>query len=791
MPYTPDLSDVFVQGGMPPYVANELESRIQVLASGDGSARNDTSAAASNSTSLQNSLASTGETYLKTAGIVYINETQLMASGARLRVGAGVTLKLTGTYGRTLLRNGNACTTGNLDIGACYVICADSDTPSGTGYIRSVSGPARLYYTAPGDTEGAAVDVSGADGKYTLTSSNGKSIYVSVARTYLNAGVTQAVKVVSTCDGAVSATWSRDTTTLTATEVGHSRRAGDIVTLFGASAAGLVYIDTVSGNNWTAADARGAGSGSCRAFGSRGIEISVDKGGLIDYDEANRTTVRQSCDTHAIIINSASAVSTPGLRVTGARKYATYFTAISGLATVNMETPYNKSDGWHVNGPARNVTLQGMRGKNDDNLTALGNSDFAPYVINWTADYGSGDITNATLQGVVGNGNKTELCRIYSSTGKWFRNITLQDFSGTVDSTTTSVISLATDTGTPVESAVELNIDGLTVERIAVRRNDGGEVYVFSDISAAAATVGKRKNVVIRDITLPDPMGDASNPIATGANKQGAIRTTGNYDSLVVQRVRANLNLANGYTQWKGSVVALGNGAVVRSLLIDDVKFANNNTLLPTASFSALLRTEPGATLTSGTIQNFDLQEVNGTGTKATVAYINGGTVNSISVRSGTNLDGDSFVRIGAGTVGSVSVDDLYANSGSTYVIANDAAISINFSIGRLRGQFNSLFNTAAGGGTFTFRGAGFGGATFASGAGMFNGTYTGITLNVSGPEFVIDLANVALSRTANKGNMVKTKAIAGTIPLGVLAVCSDSGAANSWKAAHDTTLVY
>lgn len=754
-------------------------------------AANDTSSASTASSVLQAALALGGDKNLSVNGVVFVSETTLIPSNTRLRLVSGTTLRLTGTYGRTMLRNGNACTSGNLTIGACFVICADAVTPSGTGNIRSIASPARLFYTAPGDSEGTAVDVSGADGKYTLTSANGQRLYVSVARSFLNAGVSQAVKVVSACDGAVSATWSRNTTTLTINEVGHNRRAGDAVTLFGATVAGLYYIDTVSGDTWSVADTRGAGSGSCAAFGSRNIEISVDNGALIDYDEANRSIVNQCNDTHAVIINSASVVSTPGFRLRSARKYAFYATHVADLTSSAFEVPVTKSDGWHVNGPCRGVRVNGVRGKADDNLTALGNSDFAPYVINWNNDFGSGDVINATIQNVFGANNKTELCRLYSTTGKVFRNIALSDFSGTVDSTTTSVIALSTDTGTPVENAVELNIDGLTVERIAVRRSDGGELYVFSDISTAAATVGKRKNVLLRDITLPDPMGDPSNPVTPGAGKNGAIRVAGNYDSLTIQRVRSRLNIANGFEEWKGTVFSTSNGANIRSLVIDDVKFANNNTLLPTSLFSAILRLEPSTTVLNATVQNVDLQEVNATGTKATIVYNNGGTLTNVAVRNVSNLDGDSIVRNSStGTTTNVTIENAYANNSSTFTVANDATNSMNINLYNIRGQFNSLFRTAAGGGTFTFRGAGIT-ATIAAGAGMFNGTYTGITLNVSGVEFVIDLANVALSRTVNKGNIVKTKAIAGTIPAGVLAVCDDSGAANSWKAVHNTTLVY
>jgi len=754
-----------------------------------GLVSSDSAQAAANSTALQAALSGGGDCTIAAQGTLHINETMLLPSGTRLRLSSGLTLALTGTYGRTMLRNANACASGNLTIGACFVICADSETPSGAGAIRSIAAPARLYYTAPDDTEGAAVDVSAADGKYTLTSANGQRLYVSVARSYLNAGVSQAVRVLSACDGAASATWSRDTATLTITEAGHNRRAGDAVTIFGATILGLYYINAVSGSTWSVADTRGAGSGACRVFGSRGIEISVDNGALIDYAQTGKT-VAQSCDTHAIIINSASKTTTPGLRVANARKYAFYATHVAGLDSQQVETPASISDGWHVNGPARNVSLRGMSGANGDNLTALGNSDFAPYVINWSGEYGGGDIDGASISDVTGNNNHTELCRIYSTTGRVFKNIVLRNFTGTVDATTTAVIALSTDTVTPVENAVELNIDGLTIERVNVRRSDGGEIRIFADVSAAAASAGKRKNVVLRDLVLPDPMGDAANPIVTGRGVVGAIQVLGNYDGLRVERVRAPLNLANGHAQWKGTVVSAGNGAVIKALVVDDVKFANNNTLLPTAAFSAIVKVDPGATVTSLLIQNVDTYEVNGTGTKAVLLYANGGTTTNVTLRDVANLDGDSIARIGAsGTVTSLSIDGAYANSSTTYCVAADKSVpSITYS--NIRGQFNSLLNTAAGSGTIKVRGSGIT-AALASGAGQFNGTYTGMTLDVSGPEFVIDLANVALSRTANKGNIVKAKAIAGTIPAGVLAVCDDSGATSSWKAIHNTILVY
>lgn len=741
---------------------------------------------------MQTALSYGGDVTLDADATVSISDTMLVPSNCRVRLVAGSVLQLFGTYGRTMLRNGNACTTGNLTIGAVFVICADSTTPSGTGQIRTVAAPLRLYYTAPGDTEGAAVDVSAADGKYTLVSSNGKSLYVSVARAYVNAPVTQAVKVVSSCDGARAATWSRNTTTLTVTEAGHSRRTGDCVTLFGATVAGLYFVDSVSGNTWSVPDTRGAGSGSCTVYGSRNIEIACDNGSYFDYDQANRSIVNQSCDAHALIFNSISTLSTPGLRVANSRKYSFYATACAGVTTYGMEAPKTASDGWHINGPARNVLLQGMSGQDGDNLTALGNSDFAPYVINWNADYGSGDVINATIENVRANNNHTELCRLYSTTGKVFRNIVVRNLTGTVDSTTSAITSIVTDTGTPVENAIEINIDGLTIERVDVRRSDGGEVRVFTDISAAAATVGKRKNVILRDITLPSPMGDGANPIVTGRGLIGAIAVAGNYDSLTIERVHARLNLANGFAEWKGTVFNVQNGAVIRSLKISDVKFANNNTLLPTAAFTSIVQTSAGTTITKLLISDVDMQEVNGTGTKAALLYVNQGTIVNAKLLSVANLDGDSIVRVGgSGALNNCTIDDAYANSGSTYLIASDSSANENYCVNNIRGQFNSIFNMGAGvGGTRKFRGSGLF-ATFASGAGQFNGTFTSITLDVNGPEFVIDLANTALTRAANAGNVVKTKAIAGTIPAGVLAVCDASNAANSWKALHNTALVY
>lgn len=733
-----------------------------------------------------------GSLNLTTPGTYLINDTVLLPSYVRMRIAAGVTLKLSGTYGRTMLRNGNACTTGNMLIGACFVICADTETTSGTGTIRSVSGPARLAYKAPGDTEGSLVDVSAADGKYTLISSNGQSIYVSVARGQLVASVTQNIKVISACDGARSATWSRNTTTLTITEAGHNRRVGDAVSLFGTSVIGVAFIESISGSTWTTSDTRGAGSGSCRVFGSRSIELSVDNGAWIDYDYSNHATTLSSNDTHALIFNSITRLSTPGLRVINVRKYAFYATAFSDIITRDMELPDTQADGWHLNCPGKVAICNGLTGKDGDNLTALGGSDFAPYVINWTSEWCSngGDISDVTIDHVKCN-NHTEILRLYGSAGRIFRNIAVRDAYGVLDPTTVAAVAMIVDTVTPVESAADVSVDGLTIERIDLRRSDGGEVRVFSDISALAGA-GFRKNVVIRDITLPDPMGDSSNPISTGAGKVGAIAVAGLYDMLRVERVHSRLAFSTGYSKWKGTVVDVQAGAVIASLHIDDVRWDNDTSLLPTSTFSAVVKIEPSSTVTDLVVSRINIAERAGSPTnRAIVVYNNGGTSTAVTVRGVEFFDGDSIVRIASTATANptIVVDDVYANRGATLCVTHDVAASV--SVSNIRGVINGLMNSGAASGTSKLRGMNIV-ATLNAGLGAITAYGSGThKIDANGVELVVDITNAIIDRTSNKGNIVKTKAAAGTIPAGVLAVCDDSGAANSWKAVHNTTLVF
>lgn len=757
----------------------------------DGSTTlNATAAASTNSASLQAVLATGGSMTLRRPGDIYINETLLIPSRTQLRLAAGANLRLAGTYGRTMLRNGNACTSGNLLIGACFVICADSETPSGTGTIRSIAAPARLFYTAPGDVEGAAVDVSGADQKYTLTSANGRQLYVSLARAFLNAGVSQSVKVVSACDGARVATWTRTTTTLTITETGHSRRAGDRLTVFGTSLSGLFRVLSVSGNTWTAADNRGAGSGSCRVYGSRDIEVSVDNGAIIDYARAGKTLL-QSCDLHAVIFNSISSIQTPGFRVKEVTKYAFYATCVSGLRTFNFETLDTNSDGWHINGPANDCRIDGLIGCNQDNMAAFGNSDFAPFVINWNAEFGSGDVEDCSVENLKSENSHTDMLRLYSSGGKVFRNIIARGFTGTVDPTTPAVISIQTDTVTPVDGAAELNLDGLLIENISVRRSDGGEVRVFSDTSPAAATAGVRRNITMRDITLPDPMGDIANPIVTNRGIVGAIQLSGNYDNFILDGIRPRLTLTGGEAKWKGVVLDLAAGCVMRKATVQNVYFANDNTLLPSNNFSSIVKIEPSATVTDLTVKDCGTSEVNGTGTRTATVHQSGGTVGNINVHDVRNDNGDSFVRVGAGTCASVSVDKLTSNGGNIFAVTQGINIG-SILIGSLVGQCNSVLNNSATAGTTKLRSAGLITASIVSGSGMFTGSYAaGFTLDANGTDLVINLDNASLSRAANVGNLLKARALIGTIPAGVLAVNDASGVANSWKAVHNMALVY
>lgn len=171
-------------------------------------------------------------------------------------------------------------------------------------------------------------------------------------------------------------------------------------------------------------------------------------------------------------------------------------------------------------------------------------------------------------------------------------------------------------------------------------------------------------------------------------------------------------------------------------------------------------------------------------GARQALVVRNGGKVDSVHVQGGrisrvsavlqcdqsTAADKPTFTALG----GDYTAAYLYAN----YTGGTPPSISLD----SIRGDgFRPMFSSHSSGVTrLTLANMGgwvAGGSTMSTGGG---------TYNVQSPDYGIDITQAPFVKTIS-GQMVRTAAVAGTIPAGVLAVCDGT----NWRAVHNTTLLF
>ena len=651
------------------------------------STANTTAAATANVTAIQAALTAGGLVQITTPGTYYTNDPLFYGPDTRLVLGAGVTIKSNATYGHTLLRMGNADFTGDaLAADGVAIICATDGTAVGTGTLTVQSAPARLTWAAPGDTAGSAVNVSAADGRYSLASANGKNLHVSVARTSLPASGTYSVKVVAT-RGAVPVTWSRTSNVTTVTESAHTRWPGDCAILFGTNFIGQVYLATkASASTWTFTDSRSNTTGSGEVYGIANVQVM---GGTWDANFATNGATRNSSHRHGILVIGVNRWNME-TQVNDLYKYGVY---VQGAAHwwANIGT-YSDS----ASSSTSALSIQGKTyggqyqcyGRSTDNLTALLCSDYPNQLFLWPGDEGGTHIDQTTIEQLDGDQCKFQLCRLVGAVGQWIRNTTIRNVGGTVDANTTAIIGSIVDTN--VVLGTETNIDGLVIDGLSV--NKAGTTSC-AQVSLSCAGTTPSRGIVLRNIRPAFP---------AEINGGGAITVqAGNFEDITVQ------HCSNGQPNWQGVFVTTnGSTGTVERLSIEDVSITVDNALKNTAWRSAIYAgVGSGMVVREVNVTNCSVRDNSAAGSKSYLVNLTAsggshGAVNminnrvkncqavlnqafadsSLKIRAfGINMDGVSFCCNFDAVAGEIHIGGIWTTG------TINSAVLINFSSATLK----------------------------------------------------------------------------------------------------------
>jgi hypothetical protein len=432
-----DKNDVLVVTSAGPLKAAAVENYLVPYATPDVAATLGTSSAAApgNRTKIQNELNRGGYVVLNTPGIYYIDDTLVIYSDTVLYLGPGVSLRMTASTNKTVIKN--------LNFDATKTAVTGNPTSSGTTITVSA--------TAHGLSVGDYACLMG-----------------STVNGY------EGIFPVATVPDANSLTLTAD-------------RAPD-----SATSSGTCYVRKADTN------------------------ITIIGPGAFDQDQANQTFPVNNTELHAVRLQGIRNLVLDRIVIKNARKYALHLITTQDVLVNRPYFPVTNSDGVHLEGMARNVTIIDPSGKTGDDavaLTIMQASPAATFAYTVPSNYHPGNQVDVNVYGINVNTNQASL-KITGDTGYYFDRINVCDIGGTFKTSCVSIIDDTADlTGAGLKS---ITIDGV---RATIDGSASGSVYQFTyNATGAAGTI------VVRDFIQ-----DSSSLLTGGGTISGA----GTIDRLV------------------------------------------------------------------------------------------------------------------------------------------------------------------------------------------------------------------------------------------------------------------
>lgn len=689
-----------------------------------------------------------------------------LGTGAKLNLN-GFIMSAAGLHNFNLITTSNAIWNGNTGLDGVALLCAD-EGQIGNGTLTRVAGsPATMTWAAAGDTAGPAVNVSGADGKYTLASNNGKQIYVVVVNSRLPASDAKSVTVNATT-GAKAMTWSRTSNVLTVVEAGHGRVAGDPVTLFGTNVAGCWFIDKVTDADTYVIrnDSRTNNSGSGTVFGVRDITY---ENGIQDAGFSNHTTTPSNFTTMGAVFNSIGSLKLRKLRGLDTQKYCFHLTHAAGWEIDDISF-LSESDGVHVSSPARPGVIKKLRGTTNDNLLAFGVSDYKEYLLNYPTEPGIHHCDIGSFEDIYAE-EAFNPVRFYGAATWYVGNAIGKKIYGVT--TTTGAISIKGDT-VVVGAASAQNARNITLEDVSVRYREGTASEVLGiDMS------GDVRGIEINGFDVTEPF---------AAN--GCITINKPIKDLTVSNPRSPGFFTAGVSrEWSGaSIIALTNTATIETLRLRGLKrFKTENSV--TANPYLVYNVNTANSIGNLLLEDIDVEHVSSSGGRLCLVRNNG--ILKKLVMEHVNASGAELLRQSVDTAQAGNVVELRdihalkgANTGALYLVAIDGSNPGEFRADGVTGDATELYRC----GSNNVENVNLRMSRIASTINALNVPVTGPLFRAYAPDVPVTLSYLDRS---TPGQMCIAKTALGTIPINTLVVNDGSGAANSWKAVHNTALAY
>lgn len=693
---------------------------LQALVSGAGTVSgSDAASAEFNRALLQAALDTAVRLNLVIPGDIWISDTLFLPEGATVFTGARTKLRMQGAFRKTLATTMNAHWTGDLatPVGVAILGATDQPGQSGIGTVRFAITPQRLFYTAPGDTEGASVDVSASASdplaaiRYELVSANGRRLYVTVAPNYLPGSAGSGSVRVHSNTGWRSVTWTRDTTTCTVTfPAAHGRSSGDAIGLGGGLGPGQAFIRQVTGDTtFTFDDTRGASSGTA-AIMSRG-PATFSGTGEWDYGitagVSASGTIRGINDAHAVFAVCANRFSWNDTLIRNPKKYGIYaqvtnhftcdFPFYADVPVTGYAVNYaygNSTAAIQLEGCNNNSIIRAT-GKSTDTLMGLVSSEYPTQALFLPQSFGLLNTKNTIINNPVGEDCYLDIVRLAGAVGCTFINTMIdRPYARVVSNTSRALVSAFCDYALVgnTNTAGECVIEGLTIRGATYDVDDPTSASSCRAIRLKPAGTRASSGIVIDGLGL----GSALNTSAGGAielvgESSGAVGLPG---------LITDVTITNTYNReqntWQGFLCTPVGTITIESLNISRNTLAIKNDAVAgrtTWTSGLLLLNDANITINNILMQGNYVNDVSAGGTKAYGALRQVlGTINQATIDNSTAKNCNSMFSVDGG-----NTDSKWTYTGGSLLGSTTYGGSFGISVDEVRFGGIALDNATVG----------------------------------------------------------------------------------------------
>jgi hypothetical protein len=197
--------------------------------------------------------------------------------------------------------------------------------------------------------------------------------------------------------------------------------------------------------------------------------ITIDGGGIFDYDGLTNYTVANNTDKHALLLTGVAKLRVKDITVNNAHKYCFATGALTHSRFDNIGTAFNFADCIKFYGPCFDTHLDGLWGKTGDDSVTFQSQEGALYTqFAWTY----GDILNCSVRNVE-TYSEHNTVGVFSSDNEYIDQVTFENIRG-----------IAADTGANIGAQqasgfTQGNIGQLTFKNFSAVGATGGIQFAF------------------------------------------------------------------------------------------------------------------------------------------------------------------------------------------------------------------------------------------------------------------------------------------------------------------------